>query len=153
MKIEKLLRLLNERRVNYVIIGAHACAAHGFVRATKDIDILIDPTTDNIERLKSALEAFGYDTSDADVDDFKTKKVLLRQYWLDTDIHPSAKGVRTKTVLKNRVPGRYENVRTFFASLRDLIRMKRAASRQKDKEDLRYLKEIQRQKKSTFHKI
>lgn len=52
MKIEQLLKLLNEKHVDYVIIGAHACAAHGFVRATKDIDILIDPTTENIARFK-----------------------------------------------------------------------------------------------------
>ena len=139
MKTEKFIKLLNEKRVSYAIIGAHACAVHGLIRATEDIDILIDPTEDNIDRLRSALEAFGYDTADASLEDFQTKKILFRKYWLDVDIHPSARGVKTQTVLKNRISGPYENVRTFFASLNDLIKMKRAAGRSKDREDLRYL--------------
>ena len=147
MKIAKLLRLLNEKQVNYAIIGAQACAAHGFVRATQDIDILIEPTPENIEKTREALEAFGYDTGPASFEDFKTKKVLFRQYWLDTDIHPEAKGVTTKTALKNKIRGQYENVFTYFVSLRDLIKMKKAAGRPKDLEDLRYLEEIKRQKK------
>ena len=147
MKIEKLFKLLNEKRVKYLIIGAHACAAHGHVRATGDVDILIDTSVDNIERTRIALEAFGYDTAGASDEDFKTKKLLFRQYWLDTDIHPSAKGISTRTALKNRIPGLYADVRTFFASLNDLIKMKRAAGRPKDKDDLRYLLEIRRQKK------
>lgn len=147
MKIEKLLKLLNEKRVEYVIIGAHACAVHGRIRSTEDIDVLVSPTEDNISRLVSALEAFGYDTSDASVDDFRTKKILFRQYWLDTDIHPSVAGVKTDVVLKNKIAGFYEGVRTFFASLGDLIKMKKAAGRAKDKEDLIYLQKIAKKKK------
>src|SRR3990167_8546712 len=103
MNIGKLLKLLNEHRVSYVIIGAHACASHGHVRATTDLDILIEPSIENIKRLKRALEEFGYDTTDAGIQDFQTKKILFRKYWLDVDVHPSAKGVRTETVLKNKI--------------------------------------------------
>ncbi len=146
MKFEELLRLLNDRQAQYAIIGAQACAAHGFIRVTEDLDILIDPDPDNIARVRSALEAFGYDTYDASVEDFQEKKILFRQYWLDTDVHPSASGVETKQALKNRVLGEYEGELTYFASLDDLIAMKRAAGRPKDLEDLRYLEEIRRQK-------
>lgn len=145
MEIRDLLKLLNERRVNYAIIGAQACAAHGFVRATEDIDILIEPSIDNIDRLRAALEAFGYDTHNATLRDFQTKKILFRQYWIDTDIHPSAEGISTQNALKNRVTGEYEDVPAYFASLDDLIKMKTAAGRPKDIEDLRHLKEIKRQ--------
>lgn len=147
MKIENLLKLLNERRVNYAIIGAYALAEHGFVRATQDIDILVDPDTNNIALLRSALESFGYDTIDATDEDFQTKKILFRQYWLDTDIHPFVTGVRTTSALKNKIAGMCEGVETFFASLDDLIKMKKAAGRPKDIEDLKYLKEIKRQTK------
>src|SRR3989338_3676614 len=146
MKIENLIKFLNENRVHYAIIGAQACAAHGFVRATEDIDILVDPEEENILRVKSALEMFGYDTADASVQDFQTRKILFRQYWIETDIHPFAAGIETKSALQNKVPGEYEGVQTFFASLDDLIKMKKAAGRPKDKEDLRYLREIKRQK-------
>lgn len=147
MKIGRLLKLLNEKRVNYVLIGAQACAAHGHVRATQDIDILIEPSPQNIEQLRKALEEFGYDTFGASLEDFQTKKILFRKYWLDTDIHPSAEGVDTETALKNKIVGKCEGVDTYFVSLKDLIRMKKAAGRPKDKEDLRYLLEIRRQLK------
>jgi predicted nucleotidyltransferase len=142
MKIAKLLKLLNEKRVKYVIIGAYACAAHGHVRATQDLDILIDASDGNIAKLRKALEAFGYDTQDASDKDFKTKKILFRQYWLDLDTHPIVKGAKPETVLKNSILGEFEGVRTRFASLKDLIHMKKSAGRPKDKEDIKSLEAI-----------
>lgn len=145
MKIENLIKLLNDHRVEYLIIGAEACAAHGLVRATQDIDILINPTEENINRTRAALEEFGFDTTDASLKDFQTKKILFRKYWYDVDIHPSAKGIDLQEAFKNRFPGLFEGISTYFASLDDLIRMKKAANRPKDQEDLRYLEEIKRQ--------
>jgi len=145
MKIEDLIRLLNDQHAEYLIIGAEACAAHGYVRATHDIDILINPSKENVQRVRAALEAFGYDTMDASLEDFQTKKILFRQYWYDVDIHPNAKGVDTFQALKNKFPGLFEGISTHFASLDDLIQMKKAANRPKDQEDLRYLEEIKRQ--------
>lgn len=147
MKIEDLIKLLNEQSAEYIIIGAQALAAHGYVRATEDLDILINPTKDNIARVRAALEAFGYDTMDASLVDFQTKKILFRQYWYDVDIHPFASGADTKEALKNKFPGLFEGVPTYFASLDDLIKMKRAAGRDEDLKDLKYLEEIKRQLK------
>ena len=145
MKIEDLIKLLNEQSAEYIIIGAQALAAHGYVRATEDLDILINPTEKNIARVRAALEAFGYDTSDASLEDFQEKKILFRQYWYDIDIHPFASGVETKEALKNKFSGLYEEVPTYFSSLDDLIKMKKAAGRPQDLEDLKYLEEIKKQ--------
>ncbi|MBF0491616.1 MAG: hypothetical protein HQM15_02405 [Deltaproteobacteria bacterium] len=145
MKREDLIKLLNEVHTEYMLIGAEACAHHGHVRATQDIDILINPSEENISRARKALEKFGYDTSDASLEDFQTKKILFRQYWYALDIHPTAKGIETEKGLKNKVRGMFEGEPTYFASLDDLIKMKKAAARPKDLEDLRYLEEIQRQ--------
>ncbi len=145
MKIEDLIRLLNEHQAEYMIIGAEACAAHGYVRATNDIDILINPTEDNIQRVRDALESYGFDTSEASLGDFQTKKILFRKYWYDVDIHPNAKGIETLQALKNKFPGIFEEITAYFASLEDLIAMKKAAGRPKDLEDLRYLEEIKKQ--------
>ena len=63
--------LLNAARVRYAVVGGFAVALHGVIRATKDVDILIDPTLDNTRRTLRALEglAFGIagDVSAADV--------------------------------------------------------------------------------------
>jgi len=55
---EELIAALNAHGVRYLIIGAHAVALHARPRATKDLDILIEPTRDNAESVLVALRAF-----------------------------------------------------------------------------------------------
>ena len=50
-----LCQALNAENVRYVLIGGFAVILHGFVRATKDIDLLIDASAENIHRLKRAM--------------------------------------------------------------------------------------------------
>jgi hypothetical protein len=139
MNLEGLLKSLNAREVRYVIIGATAFPVHGYARATLDVDILIEPTEENASRTWEALGAFGYDMTDATVEDMLTKKILIRQYMLETDIHPSAAGVTFEQVWDNRVEGPIGETPTYFAGLDELIAMKQAAGRPKDLEDLRAL--------------
>lgn len=57
-ELEDLLTLcqaLNAENVRYVLIGGFAVILHGFVRATKDIDLLVDASTENVQRLKRAM--------------------------------------------------------------------------------------------------
>ncbi len=87
-----------------------------------------------------ALKDFGYDVSDITLEDLLTQKVLIRQYLVETDIHPFVTGVTFDQVWKNRVTGTYGNENVFYASLDDLITMKEAAGRPKDLEDLKVLR-------------
>lgn len=148
MDTEKLLRLLKEHRVVFVVIGATAFPVHGYSRATLDIDIFIKPEKSNAERTKNALERFGYDLADVSVDELLTKKVLVRQYMVETDIHPFVKGVTFETIWKNKVKAKFGNTFVWFASLDDLIKMKQAAGRAKDMEDLKYLLKLKEKIKS-----
>ncbi len=50
-----LCRSLNRERVRYVLIGGFAVILHGHVRGTKDIDLLVDPSDENVQRLKRAM--------------------------------------------------------------------------------------------------
>jgi predicted nucleotidyltransferase len=142
MATEQLLRLLKENKAVFLIIGATAFPVYGYARATLDIDLFVKPTRANIRRVMKALRAFGYDLADFDEDDFLTHKVLIRQYVLETDIHPFVKGVTFEQVWKNRIPGKIENTEVYFPSLKDMIRMKKAAGRAKDREDLMYLRKL-----------
>ena len=92
MYIENLLRSLNARDVRYVIIGATAFPVHGYARATLDVDFFIEPTEENARNTWAALRDFGYDVTDLAVKDLLTNEILIRQYWLETDIHPFAAG-------------------------------------------------------------
>jgi len=140
--IESLLRSLNDHSVEYVVIGATAFPVYGYARATFDVDIFIRATPENARRTRSALTAFGYDLADVTDDELLTKKVLIRQYLVEADIHPFACGVTFDEVWSRRVQDRFGQTPVSFASLDDLIRMKVAAGRPKDLEDLRVLRRL-----------
>jgi len=147
MNAEQLLKLLKENRVKFVIIGATAFPVHGYSRATLDIDIFIKPEKANAQRTRKALKEFGYDVSDITIDDLLTKKLLIRQYLIETDIHPVVKGVTFEKVWNNKVKAKFGKTFVWFACLDDLITMKKAASRTKDVEDLKYLRRLKKHSK------
>jgi predicted nucleotidyltransferase len=138
------LKSLKEHGVKFVIIGATAFPVHGYSRATLDIDIFMKPETSNAEKTLSALKNFGYDVQDIAVEELLTKKILIRQYLVETDIHPYVKGVSFEEVWKNKVKAKFGDTFAWFASLNDLIKMKRAAGRPKDREDLKYLLKLKK---------
>lgn len=146
MDIENLLKLLNENEARYIIIGAAAFPVHGYSRATLDIDLFIEPSQANAEKVHKALKDFGYDTSEITIQDLINNKVLIREYLVETDIHPYVAGIDFKDAWRGRVESKIGDTRVFFAGLNDLIIMKRAAGRPKDAEDLKFLEEIKKRR-------
>jgi predicted nucleotidyltransferase len=143
---EKLLRLLKEHKVDFVIIGATAFPIHGYARSTLDIDIFMRPDKSNAEQVWHALKEFGYDVTDITIEDLLKKKILIRQYAVETDIHPFVKGINFEQIWKNKVKAKFGDTFVYFASLDDLIKMKKAAGRAKDFEDLKILRNIKKLK-------
>ncbi len=76
-----------------------------------------------------------------------TKKVLIRQHLVETDLHPFVAGITFDQVWKNRVPGTYGKEEVYYAALEDLITMKAVAGRPRDLEDLRVLEILKEKKK------
>jgi predicted nucleotidyltransferase len=143
MDTESLLQSLNASRARYVVIGATAFPVHGYARATLDVDLFIEATAANAAAVREALSRFGFDVSDLSVEDLREKKILIRDYVLQVDIHPFvAGGIPFEEVWANRVEDRIGGTRAPFAGLDDLIRMKEAAGRPKDQEDLRALRAL-----------
>jgi len=73
----EMLSALSAADVDFIIVGAHALAAHGVPRATGDIDIWVRPTGLNAERVLRALAAFGaplFDLTMEDLEDFIVNK-------------------------------------------------------------------------------
>jgi len=56
----EFLGLLGSHRVRFLVVGAHALAAHGRPRATQDLDVLVQPTEANARRVGAALRDFGF---------------------------------------------------------------------------------------------
>jgi predicted nucleotidyltransferase len=142
MDTERLLQLLKENRVSFLVIGASAFPAYGYARATLDIDIFIRPDGRNVKRTMTALVQFGYDLMDLSPEDFLKNKILIRQYTVEADFHPFVKGVKFEDIWKNRIKAKFGNTEVYFPSLDDMIKMKKAAGRAKDREDLKYLRKI-----------
>lgn len=129
------------------MIGGYALPAYGFTRTTEDIDIFIKPTKANAKKTIAALRETGYEAvNDSMVDKFLKTKVLIRQYVLDTDIHPHVTGVDFPGVWKRRIRSLVHGVEVFVPSLDDMLAMKLAANRDKDQEDIKRLREFKRQK-------
>ncbi len=140
--LQELLELLKAQGVDFVIIGAHALAYHGFPRATKDIDIWASNDLENAERLAIALEDFGAALGPTGASDFaqpSQKMVRLGVPPHMVDILNIAGGESFAEVWRGRVEGTLLNVDVFYPSRDSLIRMKRAAGRPQDLVDLQKL--------------
>lgn len=59
----RILAAFEREEVHYVLIGSMAMAAHGLIRATRDIDFLVASDPDNVERIKGALRSVFNDDS------------------------------------------------------------------------------------------
>ncbi|MBM4320542.1 MAG: hypothetical protein FJ125_11425, partial [Deltaproteobacteria bacterium] len=74
-----LCRRLNEEGARYLVIGGFAIGFHGFVRATKDIDLLVDPAEENVRAIKRALASLpdnaAAQLADSDVADYGVVRV------------------------------------------------------------------------------
>jgi hypothetical protein len=80
-ELEDLLSLcqaLNREEVRYVLIGGFAVILHGYVRGTKDIDLLVDPSTSNIQAVKRAMAALPDNAAALIADDEVGRYQVLR---------------------------------------------------------------------------
>lgn len=140
---EEFLASCNDEGVRYLVVGAHAVAYHAIPRATKDLDIYVEPTKENAERLLSAIRSFfgGSDMGFTVRDVVELDTVLqLGVAPVRIDLLSSISGIESfAAAWKNRSDGRYGSVDTHYISLEDLIVAKRSADRAQDRADLEHL--------------
>jgi hypothetical protein len=67
----EFIRLLNQNKVEYLVVGGWAVAFHGWPRYTQDIDVLIGISSDNAQKLKKVLDDFGLGDLDISEQDLK----------------------------------------------------------------------------------
>jgi hypothetical protein len=136
-----LLAAFNARGVDFLIVGAHALAAHGLVRATKDLDVWIRPALDNAERVLGALADFGAPLQDLTVDDL-SKPGLIFQIGVEPigiDIITAIDGVTFPDAWAQRVSARFSDQQVAVLSREHLLTNKRAAGREQDLLDVKWL--------------
>ncbi len=142
-----LCRNLNAVKAKYVVIGGFAVNYYGFARMTIDIDILVDPSEENIVKIKKGLEYLpekaAAQIAPGDIEKYKVVKVSDE---VVIDIMENACEVTYKTAgIENFA---FKGVTIPIANLPTLIKTKQHSVRPKDKEDLKYLREIKKQNKT-----
>lgn len=154
---EPLLSALVENNVSFIVVGGYAVAAHGYVRATKDIDICPDPSSENLQRLADALaeleaEAIGLDEFVGEFDlapDFDGLRQggnwTLRTRFGHLDVLQHIAGLGNdgggwQELAPHAVSRLFLGHDCLFCSYDDLIKMKRGAGRPQDEIDISSLK-------------
>lgn len=134
---KEFAELLNAHRVDYLVVGGYALAAHGHPRYTGDIDFWIDQQPDNIERLLAALRDFGFQSLGLTRDDFAPDAVIqLGQPPRRIDLLMGIDGVQFADCQTRREVIVVDDVPLNFIGLEDFKQNKRATGRLKDLADL-----------------
>lgn len=138
-----LLALLNEHKVEYLIVGGYALAFHGAPRFTGDIDIFVRPARDNARRVLNALAAFGFSFPNLTAEDFDNpnKVVQLGVPPVRIDIITSISGVSWEEAEASKEPGTFGDVPVSYIGRQQYIKNKRSAGRKKDLADVEALGE------------
>ncbi len=143
------LESLNKEDVAYVVIGGIAVLAHVPYRTTRDLDVLIEPTIENAHKARRAVARWGSFEPEYVAADFISGDILSFGGLLRVEIHSHVPGVEWEDVWGGRLESEFLGVRTAFAGVDELVRMKRATGNpEKDLPDLQRLEEIQKGGKS-----
>ena len=137
----EMLSAFSEAGAEFLVIGAHALAAHGIVRATGDLDIWARPTRENAERVMRALMVFGAPLMDLTIDDL-LKADTVFQIGVEpsrVDVLSGISGVGFDEAWSRRIVLDIEGVTVPVLSRADFVTNKRASGRPKDLLDLELL--------------
>ena len=134
----EMLRALSAEGADYLLVGAYAMAAHGVPRATGDIDIWVQPSPANAERVLRALRRFGAPLFDLTASDLARDGTVFQLGVPPRriDLLTSIDGVTFDEAWPDRIVARLGDLKVVVIGRDALVRNKRAARRPKDLVDL-----------------
>lgn len=133
-------------RVEYLVVGAYALAAHGLPRATGDIGLWVRATPDNAQRVFNALVAFGAAAQQFSVADFNVSDQILQLGVppCRVDVMTSIDGVVFEDAWPNRLVVDVDGLTVPVIGRTELLRNKRATGRPQDVADVSRLESQRR---------
>lgn len=140
---KELLESFNSHRVDYLIAEGYALAYHGAPRYTGDIDLYVEPDSENAERILKALDDFGFGSLELSIEDFiETGQIIqLGMPPGRIDIITSISGVSWEEAFTGKVEGTCGGVPVNFLGREQFVKNKKATGRAKDLADIEALGE------------
>ena len=135
------LRLLNLHSAKYMLVGGYAVGYHGYPRATADMDIWVESSESNAEKIVTVFRDFGMPPEAISKDLFLERGQVIRMGVppVRIEIITGASGVDFDECYSRRQIILIDEVPVNFISLQDLKANKQTAARHKYMEDLEHL--------------
>jgi predicted nucleotidyltransferase len=132
-----MLLALSDEKVRFILVGAYALAAHGYPRATMDIDIWVMPSPENADAVLRALRRFGASLHNLTKEDLQKDGTIFQIGVAPRriDIITTASGLQFEPTYRASISVNIEGIEVRIPSIDDLILNKRASGRTKDLAD------------------
>ena len=142
---KEFVALLKEHGAEYMIVGGYAVGVHGYPRYTGDLDIWLNPTRVNAERVMHALRDFGFGGLNIALEDLTKENnvIQLGQPPLRIDLLMSIDGVTFTECYANRAERTFDGLAMNFIGYHDLVTNKKASGRHRDLDDVENMPEPQ----------
>jgi hypothetical protein len=139
-----MLHALSDEEVRFILVGAYAMAAHGYPRATMDIDIWVMPSPQNADAVLRALRRFGTPLDNLTKEDLQKEGTIFQIGVAPRriDIITAASGLQFEEAYQRSMIVNIEGIEVHIPSVKDLIRNKRASGRTKDLADAEALESL-----------
>lgn len=142
-RLQRLLQLLNDLEVRYLIVGGYAVMKYAEPRYTKDLDLWVENSAENAARVFEALERFGAPLESDDITQATfTSSDLTYQIGIAPiriDGLTRITGVEFSRAWQDRVAGTIFGIPVHFISLDHLVKNKQATGQSSDLEQLKYI--------------
>lgn len=136
-----LFKILNGYKIRYLVAGAYAVIYYTEPRYTKDIDIWVEPTTNNAKKVWQGLAKFGAPLKGVTTDSFCNPH-LVYQIGIEPnriDIMMGIPGLEFQKAWKNKIRSKYGDEIIYILNIKDLVVAKKTANRPQDEIDLERL--------------
>ena len=142
----EFIQLLNEHKLEYLIVGGYALAFHGYPRFTQDIDFWIWTNKENATKIISVLKDFGFISLNLREEDFLDGENVIQLGYPPNriDILSQIDGVEFKEAFINKEVFKDEEIEINFIGIDHLIQNKKASGRLQDLADLEILQKIKK---------
>jgi hypothetical protein len=139
-RLQDVFKFFQQHKLRYMVIGGVASVLYGVPRATFDLDILIEATTENAQRLLAALVEAGFGTAAmTNARDIVEHEITVFNDRVRIDVQTCTPGISFQDAWSRRKTLTYQGQDFFILSREDLIAAKRASGRQVDLEDVHLL--------------